>query len=83
MSLGNDMRQNIQLSLDFGSTPTGEAPPAGTKATESLPAASGPESLTGTDRLMEEVCERENLKEALRRVKANQGSPGQGHSVFG
>ena len=25
---------------------------------------------------MEEVCERENLKEALRRVKANQGSPG-------
>jgi RNA-directed DNA polymerase len=26
--------------------------------------------------MMEEVCERENLKEALRRVKANQGSPG-------
>jgi RNA-directed DNA polymerase len=25
---------------------------------------------------MEEVCERENLREALRRVKANQGSPG-------
>jgi RNA-directed DNA polymerase len=25
---------------------------------------------------MEEVCERENLKEALRRVKANQGSAG-------
>ena len=25
---------------------------------------------------MEEVCERENLKEALRRVKANKGSPG-------
>src|ERR1700746_4146360 len=28
------------------------------------------------NRLMEEVCERENLKEALRRVKANKGSPG-------
>jgi len=25
---------------------------------------------------MEEVCERENLKAALRQVKANQGSPG-------
>ena len=25
---------------------------------------------------MEEVCERDNLKEALRRVKANKGSPG-------
>ena len=25
---------------------------------------------------MEEVVERENLKEALRRVKANKGSPG-------
>ncbi len=25
---------------------------------------------------MEEVCDRENLKRALRRVKANQGSPG-------
>jgi RNA-directed DNA polymerase len=29
-----------------------------------------------TNRLMEEVCERDNLKEALRRVKANQGSAG-------
>ena len=27
-------------------------------------------------RLMEEVCERENLRKALERVKANQGSPG-------
>jgi RNA-directed DNA polymerase len=28
------------------------------------------------NRLMEEVCERENLKEAMRRVKANKGSAG-------
>ena len=34
--------------------------------------------------MMEEVCERENLKEALRRVKANQGSPGvDGRTVGG
>ena len=26
--------------------------------------------------LMEEVCERENLTEALKRVRANRGSPG-------
>jgi Retron-type reverse transcriptase len=33
---------------------------------------------------MEEVCERENLKAALRRVKANQGSPGvDGMTVIG
>jgi RNA-directed DNA polymerase len=29
-----------------------------------------------TEQWMEEVCERENCKQALRRVKANKGSPG-------
>jgi RNA-directed DNA polymerase len=32
--------------------------------------------LAGTERLMEEVCELENSKPALQRVKANKGSPG-------
>src|SRR3989441_10535414 len=35
-----------------------------------------PESPASTNRLMEEVCERENLKEALRQVKGNKGSAG-------
>jgi RNA-directed DNA polymerase len=35
-----------------------------------------PESPSVCDRLMEEVCERENLKQALKRVKANKGAPG-------
>jgi Group II intron, maturase-specific domain len=35
-----------------------------------------PESLAETERLMEEVCEWENCKQALQRVKANKGSPG-------
>jgi len=40
-------------------------------------AANAPERLASTEPLMmEEVCERANLKEALRRVQANKGSPG-------
>lgn len=31
---------------------------------------------TGEDRLMEMICERENLREALRRVERNKGAPG-------
>src|SRR6266851_10250108 len=46
------------------------------EVTESPQAASDPESPAGTHRLMEEVCERENLKAALQRVKDNKGSPG-------
>src|ERR1700693_2701378 len=44
--------------------------------TESSGAMNGTENPASTNRWMEEVCERENLKEALRRVKANQGSAG-------
>jgi RNA-directed DNA polymerase len=44
--------------------------------TESPLAAHDTERPANTDRLMEEVCERENLKEALRQVKANKGSAG-------
>ena len=35
-----------------------------------------PQSPALDQHLMEEVCERENLKKALERVKANQGGPG-------
>jgi len=76
MNLKNDKRQNIQLELDFHSEPSGEAQQAGTEETESLPAIHETESPANTNRLMEEICERENLKEALRRVKSNRGSPG-------
>ena len=76
MSLESDTQQNIQGKLDFSSSPAGEAHEAGREEPESLPAVHGPESPASTNRLMEEVCERENLKEALRRVKANKGSAG-------
>src|SRR3979411_148908 len=76
MSLRSEMQQNIQTELDFSSTPAGEAREAGREETESLSTVNDPESPASTNRLMEEVCERENLKEALRRVKANKGSAG-------
>jgi RNA-directed DNA polymerase len=76
MDLESDRQQNIQGELDFSSTSAGEACEAGREETESLAATHGPESPASTNRWMEEVCERENLKEALRRVKANKGSAG-------
>src|SRR5450759_776192 len=76
MSLKDDKQQNIQMVLDFSSALTGAARGAAGEETESLVATSGSESPARTDRLMEEVCERENLKEALRQVKGNKGSAG-------
>ena len=70
------MQRNIQTELNLSSMPAGEAREAGREEIESLPTGNDPESPASTNRLMEEVCERENLKEALRRVKANKGSAG-------
>ncbi len=55
------MQQNIQAELNFSSTSAGEAREAGREETESLSTAKDPESPASTNRLMEEVCERENL----------------------
>jgi RNA-directed DNA polymerase len=49
---------------------------AAAKGIETLMAKRMSESLAGTERLMEEVCELENCKQALKRVQANKGSPG-------
>ena len=76
MHLRSDKRQNIQMELDFSSKSAGEAREARREVTESRPTVNEPESPASTNRLMEEVCERENLMEALRRVKANKGSAG-------
>jgi RNA-directed DNA polymerase len=68
MSLTDDKRQNIQMELDFSSALTGAARGVAGEETESSGATSGPESPAKTDRLMEEVCERENLKEAFESI---------------
>ena len=76
MNLESDKRLNIQLRLDFSSTPTGEARQAGREDIESLSAVNESERPANTSRIMEEVCERTNLKEALRQVRGNKGSAG-------
>ena len=76
MGLTDDTQRHIQTRLDFSVELTGEAREARRGETESPGATPGPERPARTDRLMEEVCERDNLKEALRRVQANKGSAG-------
>src|ERR1700757_1013782 len=71
MSLKDDKQQNIQMELDFSSALTGEAREAGREETESSGGTNGTENPASTNRLMEAVCERENLKAALRQVKAD------------
>ncbi len=58
MNLRRDTRQNVQLKLDFRSTPMGEAQKAGREEVESPQAVHAIESPASTNRLMEEVCER-------------------------
>jgi RNA-directed DNA polymerase len=66
----------FESRLDFSSAPTGEARKAGREDIESPSAVSEPERPANTFRIMEDVCERANLKEALRQVTSNKGSAG-------
>jgi RNA-directed DNA polymerase len=71
-----DKRQKNQLELAFAWVGKGEAPSEQRKGTESSLARYESERLAESERLMEEVCEAKNLKQALRRVKSNGGKPG-------
>jgi RNA-directed DNA polymerase len=76
----SDKRQNNQLLLAFLDESRSEAPRVSKRyqgeGTETLTAKRGTESPAIGEPLMEEVCERENCKQALARVKANKGSAG-------
>src|SRR4029453_2147661 len=72
----NDKRQKNQLELAFTETSRSEAPGNSTEGTESFKAKRSTESPTTIERLMEEVCEQENCKRALRHVQSNKGSAG-------
>src|SRR5260370_660163 len=72
----NGQRLTEQLELVFTSTEEATSLTAAGGDAEPVVAKCEPERPTVTNPLMEAVCERENLKKALRRVKANKGSPG-------
>ena len=72
----SDKRQKNQLELAFTDESRSEAPRVSAGGTESLAVKRGTESPAIGEQLMEEVCERENCKQALARVKANKGSAG-------
>lgn len=78
MQLKDDKRQKNQLqpSLAFPESGRSEAPEGSRRGTESSVAKHMSESPASSEQLMEEICERENCKQALARVKSNKGSPG-------
>jgi RNA-directed DNA polymerase len=69
-------RQKIQLELAFMAEGRGEAPMAADKGTEVSRAKRKPEDPALPVLLMEEICQRENLRRALQRVRRNKGVPG-------
>jgi RNA-directed DNA polymerase len=71
-----EQRLTEQLRLVLTPADEGNAPTATRGDAESVVAKCEPERPAVISSLMEAVCERENLKKALRRVKANKGSPG-------
>ena len=76
MRLMGRKRQKNQLELAFMAEGRGETPNAASEGTELSTAKHDTESPASTEHLMEEVCQRENLKKALKRVRQNKGSPG-------
>jgi RNA-directed DNA polymerase len=69
-------RQNNQLRLAFGEEGRSEAPTAPGGRVRNAHGEAHVESPAKREQLMEEVCERENCLQALKRVKSNKGSPG-------
>jgi RNA-directed DNA polymerase len=65
-----------QLELALNAADRSEAPKAAQQGTEPRTAKRQHESPADTEGLMEEVCERENCQQALKRVKSNKGGPG-------
>jgi len=69
-------RQKTQMLLAFMTESRDEVPRAVSEGSEQSMAKHDPESLAKVEQLIEEICQRNNLEEALKRVMANKGSPG-------
>jgi RNA-directed DNA polymerase len=65
-----------QLELAFAAESRGEAPMAAVRGTETDTAKRPTDSPAGTEYQMEAICDQENLRQALKRVRANKGSSG-------
>ena len=72
----SEKRQKNQEQLAFPFAGGSEAPVGEGEGAEALRAKRETEGPAGNQRVMEEVGERENRREALKRVRANKGSPG-------
>lgn len=72
----SDPRPKIQLELAFPDAARGEAPRGTGKGAEPPTATRETETPAKDEHLMEEVCQRDNLKKALKQVQANKGSAG-------
>src|SRR5882724_3349336 len=70
------MRQKNQIELNLGTGATGEARSAAAEETEARAARTDIESRSADGPSMEAIVERDNLKKALARVKANKGAAG-------
>jgi RNA-directed DNA polymerase len=70
------MRQNNQVELNLGTGATGEARSTAVQETEARAARTDIESRAAVGPSMEAIVERNNLKKALARVKANKGAAG-------
>src|SRR5229473_3149564 len=70
------MRQKNQVELNLGTGATGEARSAAAQETEPRAARTDIESRAAAGPSMEAIVERNNLRKALARVKANKGAAG-------
>ena len=70
------MRQKNQVELNLGTGATGEARSAAAEETEARAARTDVESRAAVGPSMEAIVERNNLRKALARVKANKGAAG-------
>ena len=70
------MRQRIQYSLALEPVDRGETQTSGRQGTKPFVAKPAPQRSALAEQLMEEVCDRENLVRAWKRVRQNKGSPG-------
>ncbi len=62
----------VQLQMEFGDLTAGRFD----RSHDGFIAERLAKSPSGEDRLMEMICERENLLKALKRVESNAGAPG-------